>query len=117
MSHDLHLYGSVKAIYFKITLNGEGVPNLTLQDADISVSITTAGTPEGAAWSDIGNEVDEMVGANSGRGLYYWTPDASSYTQGEVLVINIKDDAGGPLFDENTLIIATGGHASARFSG
>jgi len=118
MSHDLYTYGSVDPIYFKITLNGDGVPNLTLQDADVSMSLTNSGTPEGAAWSNIGDEVDELVGSDSGRGWYYWTPAAGpDYTQGEVIIINIKDDSEGGAFDENGLVIVTGGHASARFDG
>jgi len=107
MSHDLYTYGTQDPIYFKVTLNGVGV-SVTFQDADVKLFDVTLET-----WSNIGLEV-----TSHGNGIHKWIPSAASQTQEEVVIINIKDDAGGPgVFDENCLIIATGGNASARFSG
>ena len=125
MSHDLYTYGSTDPIYFKITdTNGQGVEGLTFQPADIQVCLVTAGNKPIAAspgWqnaSTIGT-IGEMVGSSAGKGWYYWEPSASARTQGEVVIINILDDVPGDtsVFMENGLLIATGGDASARFSG
>ena len=107
MSHDLYEYGSQEPIFFKVTLNGVGVTGLTFQDADIELS------KSGAAFGTI--NADESV-TEIDHGVYKWTPENASETQTEVIILNIKD-AVGTEFDENCLIIATGGHASARFSG
>lgn len=106
MSHDLYTYGEQKAIYFKTTLSGDAVPGLTFEAADVQLSI------DGAAFVNIGLACAEIA-----LGIYKWTPASTLDTQGEVLIINIKDSAGGPLFDENCLILTTGGNVSARFNG
>lgn len=103
MAIDLFRYGSQEPIYFKVTLNGVGVTGLTLANDDIKLS------QDGAAFTNIGTACSEV-----GMGVYKWTPAAGSNTQCGVMVINIKDASGGA-FDENCLIIATGGDASARF--
>ena len=111
MSHDLYLYGSTDPIYFKVTLAGVGVSGLTFQDADIELS------KDGGNWASINADTTVVeVESAAGYGVYKWTPQAASETQAGVLILNIKD-ASGSAFDENCLIIATGGNASARFSG
>lgn len=111
MSIDTHRYGSLAPIYFKVTLNGAGVPSLTFDAADIKVATCTDATPN-PSFTNIGTEVSYL-----GEGIYYWTPTGTA-TQGEILVISIRDTAGGPLFDENCLIIQTGGHPTlARLDG
>lgn len=111
MSHDLYTYGSTDPIYFKVTLAGVGVTGLTFQDADIELS------KDGGNWASINADTTVVeVEAAAGYGVYKWTPQAASETQCEVMVLNIKD-AVGSAFDENCLIISTGGNASARFSG
>lgn len=100
-------YGTTKPVYFKIILSNAGVAGLTFQAADIQLSIDDA-TP-----INIGGECTE---AALGLGVYKWTPSIASRTQGEQLVINIKDNSGSA-FDENMIILQTGGHASAYFDG
>lgn len=106
MSHDLFTYGSTDKIYFKITLNGVGV-NPTLANGDVKIS-KTGGTPANV------NSLPTAVHADI-PGIHEWTPTAAEAST-EVIILNIKD-AAGSAFDENCLIIATGGNASARFSG
>lgn len=111
MSHDLHVYGSVDPIFFKVTLDGVGVSGLTFQDADIQLS------KSGANWETITASTSVVeVEAAAGYGIYAWTPTSGTQTQTEVIILNIKDSLGSA-FDENCLIIATGGNANARFSG
>lgn len=113
MSHNLYLYGAVAPIYFKATKNGVGVSGLTFQDADIELS------KDGGNWASINADTSvEEIEVGAGYGVYKWTPEASAETQAEVLILNIKDASGAPtLFDENCLVISTGGDPSARFSG
>ena len=111
MSHDLYVYGSQDPIYFKVTLNGVGVSGLTFQDADIELS------KDGGNWASINADTSVVeIESGAGYGVYKWTPENAADSQCEVMILNIKD-AAGSAFDENCLIIATGGHASARFSG
>ena len=111
MSHDLYTYGTTDPIYFKVTLNGVGVSGLTFQDADIKLS------KDGANWASITASANvEEVEAAAGYGVYKWTPAIAAETQAEVIILNIKDAVGSE-FDENCLIISTGGNANARFSG
>ena len=111
MSINLYNYGAQDPVYFKATLSGVGVTGLTFQDADIELS------KDGGNWASISASTTVVeVEVAAGYGVYKWTPQAASETQAEVFVLNIKD-AAGTEFDENCLIIATGGNASARFSG
>ena len=106
MSFDFHIYGSTDPIYFKVTLSGAGVPSLVpFATDDIQLS------KDGAAFADISGDVTEV-----GLGVYAYTPNPATDAQCEVMIINIKDVAGSA-FDENCLIIQTGGNASARFNG
>lgn len=107
MSHDLYTYGSTGKIYFKLTLSGVAVTGVTLDAADVKLS------KDGAAFTNIGSACAETT---AGLGWYAWTPGASTDTQCEVMIINVKDNAGSA-FDENGLVITTGGSASARFGG
>ena len=107
MSHNLYTYGTTSPIYFKVTLDGAGVTGLTFQDADIQLS------KDGVSFSSI--NADTTV-TEVGFGVYEWVPASPTETEAEVLIINIKDNSGSA-FDENCLIIATGGNSSARFSG
>ena len=106
MSHNLYNYGSQDTVYFKITLSGVGQTGLTFQDVDIKLY------QDGTGVDNIGLECNNEVG----MGIYYWQPTAGTQTDCEVMQINIKDDDGAA-FDENCLIISTGGNANARFSG
>ena len=109
MSHHLYTYGQIDPFYFKLTLNSVGV-NVTLATDDIQLII------DGGTAIDVTSECTAIDGTNL-PGLYKWTPSLASRTEGEVLVLYIRDDSAGGDFDENCLIIATGGNASARFSG
>ncbi|HFD86860.1 MAG TPA: hypothetical protein ENJ35_04195 [Gammaproteobacteria bacterium] len=109
MSHDLYEYGSLDPIYFKLTLNGVGVEP-GFQDADVKLF------HDGVFIDNIGADIGMAAIGGGGTGIYSWTP-AAGQTDAGVIIINIKDDSGGGAFDENCLIIATGGHTSARFSG
>jgi hypothetical protein len=116
MSIHFQVYGSTDPFYFKLTKNGLGVNGLTISTEDIMLSI------DGGAWQDISGEVTEVdptVGPAAGGvpyGIYKWQPTLASQTQGKVLILNVAEIAGTN-FDENCLIIATGGNASARHSG
>ena len=112
MSHDLYTYGSTDPIYFKITLAGVGV-NVTLATNDVRLSQDGA---SGGSIIDITSECAAVDGTNL-PGLYKWTPNPASRTQCGVMAIYIKDASAGGAFDENCLVISTGGNASARFSG
>lgn len=106
MSHDLYTWGSIDPIYFKLTLNGAGVvPTIALGDIQWS--------KDSGGFTDI--PLSELAAVGT-TGVHKWTPGAAADTQAEILIINIKDVSGGG-FDENCLIIATGGDAAARFSG
>lgn len=106
MSFILQWYGTQDKIYFKVTKNGVGV-NVTLAAADVKIS------KDGAAPANV-IAAPTAVDATDMTGLYEWVPDAAESTC-EVMIVNIKDaDAGGE-FDENCLIIPTGGHTSARY--
>jgi len=112
MSHDLYTYGGQDRIYFKLTLNGVGVnPSLATNDVILS--------KDGASGGSVVDITADCtpVDATYVPGVFYWTPDLASRTQCEVMIISIKDFDYGGDFDEDCLIIATGGHASARFSG
>ena len=106
MSHDLLLYGSTEPLQFKATLNGVGVTGLTFQAADVQLSVDGTTT-----WANIGTECSEI-----GNGIYAWTPTSSTQTQAEQVTISVIDSSGS-LFDENALIVVTGGSSLARFSG
>lgn len=103
---DLYRYGTTEPVYFKVTLSNAGVAGLTFQAADIKLSI------DNGAAINIGTECTE---AALGLGAYLWTPSVASRTQGKQLVINIKDDVGSA-FDENMIILQTGGDSSAYFN-
>jgi len=108
MSINLHVYASTDPIYFKFTLAGVGVdPTLVLGDVTLS--------KDGGTVTDIPLVELTPVDALNMVGAYLWTPTAVEASC-KVMVVNIKDQAGSA-FDENMLIISTGGHASARFSG
>jgi len=107
MSHDLYLYGATDPIYFKLTLAGVGV-NPTVVAGDFYLS------QDGVAGVALTNLPTAVDGTNM-PGIFKWIPDTTE-TDCEIMVLNIKD-AAGAAFDENCLIIATGGNASARFSG
>jgi hypothetical protein len=103
---DLYRTGSVKPVYFKITLNGVGVSGLTLQAADIKLSL------DDATAVNIGGEVTE---ATIGLGWYKWTPASSARTTGDIVVVNVKDDDAGGEFDENGFVLHFGGDQSVGF--
>ena len=107
MSHNLYLYGSTDPIYFKLTLGGVGV-NPTVVAGDFYLS------QDGAAGAALSNLPTAVDGTNM-LGIFKWIP-VTTETDCEVMILNIKDVAGGA-FDENCLIISTGGHVNARFSG
>ena len=112
MSHDLYVWGQLNPIAFTLTdTNGDGVLTHSLVDADVKLSSIDDGTPTYNASADIGLECTE--GSN---GFYYWTPTSAAQTQHDVILLYINDSVG-TAFVENRLIIAIGGHASARFSG
>jgi hypothetical protein len=104
MAIDLYRYGTQSPIYFKVTLNGVGVTGLTFAADDIKLY------QDGVFTLNIGTACNNEVAG----GIYYWSPGAVGHTQCEVMQINIIQVTGST-FDENCLIIATGGDASARF--
>ena len=107
MSHDLLLYGSTEPLQFKATLNGAGVTGLTFQAADIQLSVDGTTT-----WASIGTQCNNEIG----NGIYQWEPTSSTQTQAQQVTISIIDSSGSE-FDENALIMVTGGSSLARFSG
>jgi len=107
MSHDLYTYAQTDKVFFKLTLLGVAVTGVVLQDADVKL------LKDGAAAADIGLECTECVG---GLGWYEWQPSLAAQTSSEVLIINIKD-AIGSAFDENAVLLTTGGNIAARFNG
>jgi len=111
MSHDLYTYGEQNPIAFVLTLNGVGVTGHSLVAADVKLSSIDDGTPTYNTTANIGTECSE-----GDNGFYYWTPSAASQTQHDIILIYINDSVASD-FDENRLVICTGGNASARFSG
>jgi len=105
MSIHFQVYGVLDPIYFKVTKNGVGLVAAPFSTGDIQLSI------DGAAFTDV--PLIEI--AEVGLGVYEWTPTGTA-TTGKVLILNIKE-LTGTNFDENCLIIATGGNALARHSG
>ena len=110
MSIHQQVYANTDPIYFKLTKNGDRVLSQTLSTGDVFLSI------DGGAWADISSECTEMVGAGLGKGWYVWQPTGGGQTSGKVLIINIDENAGTN-FDENSVVIVTGGNALARHSG
>ena len=111
MSINLYNYATTDAVYFKVTKDGVGLTGQApFSTGDIKLSI------DGTAFTDIPvGEITEVDSA-SGLGIYKWQPASGTQTTGEVLIINIKEVVGTN-FDENCIIMSTGGNASARFSG
>ena len=108
MSIDLHVYGSTDPIYFKL-VNSSGVGvNDNLQAGDIRIS------KDGAASANV-SSLPVAVDSTNMPGVYRWNPTAAE-AQCKVMVINCKDQVGAAWI-ENCIIVATGGNASARFSG
>ena len=101
----LYNYGTLDPIPFKVTKNGAGVTGLTFSTGDIQASV------DGAAFANIDTEITE-----TGLGWYLWTPTIATQTQGEFVIINVKEVLGTN-FDENGIVLYTGGNASARYSG
>ena len=101
----LYNYGTLDPIPFKVTKNGVGVTLETFSTGDIQASVA------GAAFANIDTEITEI-----GLGWYLWTPTVATQTQGEFVIINIKE-ASGTTFDENGIVLYTGGNANARFDG
>lgn len=106
MSVDLQVYGSTDPIPLKITLNGVGV-NVTLAAGDVKLS------KDGGAVANVSALPVAVDGANM-PGAYLWTP-TSAESSCKVMILNIKD-VSGAAFDENMIIVSTGGNASARFN-
>ena len=105
---DLYEYGTVKSVPFKVTLSGAGVTGLTFDAADIQISIDSAAFVNASTLGAI---------AEIGLGWYKWTPSGGASTQAsDHIVINVKDNVG-TAFDENGVVLYTGGHPSARFAG
>ena len=103
---DLYNYGSTDTIPFKVTKNSVAVTGLApFSTGDIQASVA------GAAFANIDSEVTEI-----GLGWYLWTPTVATQTQGEFVIINVKEVLGTN-FDENGIVLYTGGNASARYSG
>ena len=110
MSINIHRWGSLDPIYFKVTKDGAGVTGLTFDDADIELS------KDGNNWAGVSASTTVVeVEAAALYGVYKWTP-AGQETEAEVIILNIKE-ASGTLFDENCLIIQTGGDSNARLTG
>lgn len=105
MAIDLYRWGDTDPVYFKLTLNGVGVV-VTLASNDVKLY------KDGTYSADIGSACTSL-----GAGLYKWTPAAGANTQCKVMIINIKDASAGGEFDENCLIITTGGNAAAGLDG
>jgi len=107
MSIVQHVYAEASPIYFKLTSSGAGV-NPTLEAGDVKIS------KDGNTAVNVTN-LPDPVDATNMTGVFEWTPTSLEATC-KVMVINFKE-VTGTVFDENCLIISTGGHASARFSG
>ncbi len=106
MASGMIWYGTEKPIYFKFTKAGEGV-NPTLELGDVKLSKDGA-TPVAIPLVEIA-----AVDAINMTGVFKWTPAAGgAQTTCEQLVINIKE-LNGTVFDENCIILQTGGNALA----
>jgi len=107
MSINQILYASTDTLYFKITLAGVGV-NYTLVNADVKLS------QDGATGGNV-STVPVAIDATNLPGVYSWSPTVAE-SACEVMILNITDSVGGR-FDQNCIIVPTGGHTSARFRG
>lgn len=106
MSSGMCWYAGVKPLYFKFTKDGVGV-GPTLQLGDVTLS------KDGATAVYIPLSELTVVDATNQLGVYKWTPAAGgAQTTCETLIINIKE-LSGTVFDENCIILQTGGNASA----
>jgi hypothetical protein len=105
-------YGSTEPIYFKVTLNGDGVAGLTFDANDIKYSLDNATAVNAST-------VGTIAAAAIGLGWYKWTPNGAANTQGKIIIFNIKDDSytTTPAFDENGIIVLLGGNTSAYYDG
>ena len=104
-------YGVIdKSIPFKLTKNGVAVTGITFSTSgvgDVTLSI------DGGATTNIASECLETTG---GLGWYEWTPTSATQTQGSYAIINIAE-VSGTNFDENSVTLQFGGHASAWLNG
>jgi hypothetical protein len=100
---DLVTYGSTDPVYFKLTLDGAGVV-VTLATGDVTIS------KDGAAFANV-----NTLPTSIGNGWYSWTP-SSTELECEQAILNIAD-ASGSAFDENGILIHTGGDVNAYHSG
>ena len=105
---DFQVYGSTRPKSLKITLSGVGV-NATLATGDVKI-VKDGGTPANVAI------LPTAVDGTNAPGLFRWTPTLAEM-QAEEVVLLIKDQDATPLFDENMLVIETGGDVSARWDG
>lgn len=106
MAHDLYVYGSTEPIYFALVdSSGNKVTGHTFVTTDVYLVV------DGGADIDVSLDCSEI-----GKGIYKWTPSSGTHTQRKVICLAITD-SGGSTFIDNTVIMSTGGDASAFFSG
>jgi len=100
-------YQTLEPIFFKLTLSGAGVSGITLLSADVQYHRSI----DGGVFTVIGADCSEI-----GLGWYKYTPGAVTITETPTVVINIKATGGNVgLFDENGIILLTGGHNLAYY--
>lgn len=106
---DLYRYGSTDPIYFKITKDGDGI-DVTLAAGDVYLS------KDGGTVADIIAECTAVDSTNL-PGVYEWQPTSSTQTSAKILLIAVRDVSAGGVFDENLILVQTGGNALASLDG
>ena len=104
----LYRYASTDPIYFKITKDGDGF-DATLAAGDVRLS------KDGGTVADIDGECTAVDSTNM-VGVFEWQPTSGTQTTADMLIIAVKD-IGGTAFDENLIILQTGGDSNARLNG
>lgn len=97
-------YGTLRPVFFKLTLDNVAVTGQTFAAGDVMLGI------DGAAGIDISADCTETA---FGYGWYKWTPSSGAHTSGMILLINVADLTVTPVFSENGIQVMTGGHIDA----
>lgn len=108
MAFDLYVYGTLKPIRFKVTLNGAGVaPTFAPEDVQLFIDDVYV--------TNVGGNIAHVPGFSAMvTGMHTWTPIAGQ-TDGDVIQLNIKDYDAGGAFDENLITLQLGGNPSNGF--
>lgn len=110
---DVAVYGD-NTKTFPFALLKDGVPvEVTLGANDVWL------IKDNSVVGDVTSEVSIVPGTSgTPHILYIWSPSAASQLQAsDSIILSVVDYSGDSAFDSNRVVIYTGGHVNARYSG